>query len=432
MDCRTFERQLQLNIDGLLSAEAREEMLQHAQACPSCAALMQDMTDLHALLSRRLCAAEPPAGFAQAVMAALPELPARQAARTKVKRPVWQRWGAVAAAAVLLLAGGLYGLWPNGDGVQPEITVPGPGVVAGVPNPGPESGPDVTPPVQLPPQTPPKTDDPLPLDSADDDTEDPQAVDTPPTTDDPQGNPTVTLPPVIVAQDPQDNTEPYVGSLDLPRPALESAEVPQDDSVFLLTVLAAYEECDAVLPSLNKEGQVEFYTKYKNKTQLWTQTLGAEEGPQYQDNVTALPALTEITGSLDESAPDLSKVSAVSPDGRFIAVNRGGEQPGVWLYANTAAAETAEAAEAPPAEPLVEISALGGGKILCWSADSNKLLYTDSSGKLYVYYNFLKKVDVLYSGAVSCASWAADSKTVVFSGKTAKNAHSAVYSIIVP
>jgi hypothetical protein len=421
MDCRLFERQLQLDIDGLLSAKEREAMLRHAQICPSCATLMRDITEVDALLAARLSAVEPPAGFVQAVMAALPPSALKQAASTKFRRSLWRRWGTVAAAAALLVVGGLYSLWPAEDVDAPLVPAPGASVVA---TNNPDADPGLAQPLTPQPNTPGGKSPAI----QDDDPKDPPVDDQPQTVGDPEEDPVAVSvkPPVIAVVDPDDDIEPYVESLDLPHPAVES---PPPSGMFALTVLAAYEDCDAILPSLNEEGRVEFYTKYKNKTQLWTQSLSAEEKPQYQDKVNDLPALTEITGSLDESVPSLSKVSAVSPDGRFIAVNRNGEQPGVWLYANSAPAETT--GQKQP-EPLAEISAVGGGKVLCWSADSNKLLYTDSSGKLYVYYNFLKKIDVLYNGMVSCASWAEDNKTVVFSGKAEKATYSVVYSIIVP
>ena len=444
MDCRLFERLVQLDIDGLLSVSEREEMLQHAQACPSCAALLQEMTELAGLLSARLSAVEAPAGFAQAVMAALPQLPAKQVAVAKIRRPVWQRWGSIAAAAVLLLAAGLYGLWPAGQGDTPPGIPDDPTtIVADTPDPSQTDklpiAPDPIEPIPNPISDP--IDDPAdgpiqdPIQNTgdnEDPSKEPEAaepVDPPPV----EKPPVITPTPPIVGQTGAGEEEGTEYGLDLPASAFSLA---QPGGMFSLTVLAAYKDCDAILPSFTEGGLVKFYTKYKNKIFMWTQTLSAEAEPEYQDQVTALPTLSDITGSMDESATaGFSYVSALSPDKRYTAVNRSGEQPGVWRYRNIAPVPPEAAAEAPKQEQPdegLEISATGGGKVLSWSPDGNKLLYTDSAGKLFVYYIFERNIQSLYNGTVTCASWAKDSKTVVFSGKPEKKAFSAIYTIIVP
>ena len=439
MDCRLFARQVQLDIDGLLSAIEREDMLQHAQVCPSCAALLQDMTELAGLLSTRLKAVEAPAGFAQDVMAALPQLPAKRAAGFKVFRPAWQRWGVVAAAAALLLAAGLNGLWPGQPGETPPIIHENPApIVAADPGPGPlVQPPVVVGDIKPAPVSVPAPDDPT---QASGNTEEVAVDPTEPVDDDPPPAAEIpNLPPgQVVAETGEGEIvdEPFEGGLDLPASAFSLA---QPGGMFSLTVLAAYEDCDAILPSFNGDGLVNFYTKYKNKIYKWAQTVDAEAEPEYVDQVTALPALADLTGSMDESGTaGFSYISALSPDKRYTAVNCSGEQPGIWLYKNVMLPEaTPEASgQALPeqAQPNagLEISAAGGGKVLSWSPDGNKLLYTDNAGKLFAYYIYERNVQPLFGGTVTCASWAKDSKTVVFSGKIEKKAASAIYTIIVP
>jgi hypothetical protein len=446
MDCRFFERLVQLNIDGLLSAKEREEMQRHAQTCPSCAALLQDMTELEALLSTRLRPAAPPAGFARAVMAALPDAPAKRATGAKTRRrPIWWRFGTVAAAAALLLAAGLYSILPSHPGDNPPIDPPGPEIIV-ADNPIPNTNPG---PVE-PSSVDPKPNIPVPDPKGQDPEQDPHntgaVVDKPddPGTDEPPSAKPITqpIPEIIIEPDDSDDDDydRYEAAIDLPIPALNLADFlpPPVDGVFSLAVLAAYEDCDAILPSFDEAGTVVFYTKFKNKNHKWKQALNVEEEAEYLEQVTTLPALPEIMGSMEESATaGFSRITALSPDGRNIAVNQGGEQAGIWLHKKGAATvdespDKATQPELEQLEPGTRISAEGGGKILCWSPDSNKLIYTDSAGKLFVYHVFEKKIQLLYSGTVSCASWAKDSKTVLFSGKMDKKANSAIYTIIVP
>ena len=436
MDCRLFERQVQLNIDGLLSAKEREEMLQHAQVCPSCAAFLQDMTELSGMLTTRLRPMEPPAGFSRAVMAALAQPSAKQAPRPKVRRrPIWWRFGAVAAAAALLLAVGLHNIGPSQPGGNQNIIHQNPSTIIASNNPNSNTG------LVDSSKTNPSIID--PLSNPNHQGSEPNAgltgdVVEEPGDDNTEKEPETPVKTPIIASEPTvadigDDSAPFLGFLDLPLPADRS--LPSTEGAFSLTVLAIYEDCYAILPSITEAGVVEFYTKYKNKNHKWAQTLDAEEDAVHLEEVKALPTIAEIMGSVEESAAaGFSRVTAASPDGRNIAVNQAGEQPGIWLHKKSAASaeESLAQIEQEPAEPGLQIAAAGGGKILSWSPDSNKLIFTDNTGKLFVYYIFEKRTQLLYNGTVSCASWAKDSKMVVFSGKMEKKANSAIHTIIVP
>ena len=427
MDCRQFERQLQLYVDGLLSTNEREDVLLHAQTCPSCAALLQDMTELVGLLSANLCTLEPPAGFMEAVMVALPELYVKQVKRIKVSQPVWRRWGAVAAAAVLLVAAGVVSLLPGENlDLLPESD---PGSIVAETDQFPDDfivtyNPTITPTLtesddqsSLPDFTEIESVDEIDAEILDNILEDENPLQ--------MNEPTTNHDTIVIANN--EEPTPYEGNLDLPQPALDP---PQPGGKFSLTVLAAYKDCDAILPSFTKDGLVEFYTNYKSKNILWTQNITTEQEAQPQDHLKDLPTLTEITGSVDDSeTKGFSYIAALSPDARRIAVNCGGEQRGIWLYSNITPIE--EVWQVPKENGLA-VSILGGGKVLSWSPNSNKLLYTDESGQLFIYYIFEQRIDSLYNGIVSCANWAQDSKTVVFSGKMEKSQLSAIYTIIVP
>ena len=442
MDCRLFERRVQLYLDGLLSALEQEDMLLHAQVCPYCATFLQEMTDLNNLLCSRLTTVEPPVGFATTVMATLPDLyhttknPVEQLViANKIKRPVWQRWGTLAAAAALLIAVGVYSFWLNADTNTNTDTLfvnnPNANIIA--------KNEDIPAIIPTPQENQPSQltfDNPEAILEPDEqivitDLLDPQEVDAQQVEPQAEEAPnTITSTPIVVAE----IDEPFEGFLDLPSPAYEIDPPQLTNDMFTLSVLAAYKDCDAILPSLNKDGLVEFYTKYKNNTYCWTQSLTAQEDPEYQDQVKVLPAISEIIGNVDMSAiAGFPYISSVSPDGRLTVVNRGGEDPGIWLYTNTAQTEVNEEALIENNETGVKISASSGSRVLCWSADSNKLLYVDNAGKLFAYYLFApQNTMLLFEGIVDCASWANDSKTILFSGKPDKRSRSAIYSIIVP
>lgn len=427
MDCQLFERQVQRGLDGLLAAHEQADVQKHAAVCPSCAALLEDMTAVDGLLHMRLSAVEAPEGFAEAVMSALPAPYAKPVLRLVLPRQRWLRFGSMAAAAALLVGIGIYGFLPSSP--VADQTALGP-VDISIAERLPEANNDPQPPqpannYQLPARIN-SQQEPEPNPPGLGDVFSPQNSGQ--TEVNPQDDNPVAPPP----QDPRvaevEPPMPYSMPVGLSQPAYN----PKSEGVLALTLLAAYEDCDAVLPSLNKEGLVEFYIRYKGLTHLWTQTLDAQEAPVYVGQVKAMPSLFEIMGSTDESAAaGFTQVSAVSPDGRLLALNRGGEAGGLWLYNNPPAPEVPPAEE--PAEQGVSISGgLGGGKVLSWSPDGNKLLYTNAAGNLYVYYLAEDLPVPLYSGIVTCASWAGDSATVLFAGKENKEGRSAIYTIQVP
>jgi|GEM_PF-3510255 len=428
MDCKLFERQMQRSIDGLLTQRERQAMLQHAGHCPACAALLQDMTALDAALKAGLRAVEAPQGFAASVMTALPAPYTGQQRRRSFSSRQWLRYAGVAAAAVLLIAAGIFGLFSGGPGSNPLDDLGDPPTIAVVPPndiiiqpPGPETvEPTIEPDVIIPPEN----DDP----QSNDETVDPddsavtQIIEPKP------------QPPVIIAEsddddDVDDSNEPYIAAVELPRPAIDG-NAPRGEGAFALTLLAAFNDCDAVLPSLNSDGLVEFYMTYKGVHQLWTQALTAESEPEFKEKVKELPSLHTISRSVNESPKTKYPcVSAFSYDNRAKAVNRGGDMPGLWLYEDLASPE------APLKEETAKnITDLAGGTVLSWSADGNKLLFSDAADKLYVYYLHTAPALIvpLYDGAVSCAGWAGDSKKVLFAGKTEKDKHSGIYTIIIP
>ena len=104
------------------------------------------------------------------------------------------------------------------------------------------------------------------------------------------------------------------------------------------------------------------------------------------------------------------------------AINRGGEESGLWLLDLTDANATAA---------LID-SDNGGGKIVSWAPDSNKVLYTASDGSLHIYYPNENVILTLYNGETASVCWAGDSKNIVFSAMNADTGRLCIFSIIVP
>ena len=104
------------------------------------------------------------------------------------------------------------------------------------------------------------------------------------------------------------------------------------------------------------------------------------------------------------------------------AINCGGEDAGLWMLDLTNANAT----------PVLVDSNNGGGKIVSWAPDSNKVLYTSANGSLHVYYPNENVILDIYSGQTSYVCWASDSKNIVFSAMDDTTGHLSIFGVIVP
>lgn len=478
MDCQSFERQIHAYIDGMLSGSEQEALLRHAASCPNCAALLQEMQALEALLCVQLTQVDAPTGFAEQVMAALPPAYEKKPVQLKPrKRALWVRFGSIAAAAALLLAIGLTGLLPDlspgdnppenpplqiaaGDRTPPAVLLDPPG--AAIERLDPAETPDTNPVPhgrgqlpQLPAMPNPVDDTPAANNPAEAQPEQ-QPGDTPGDqpgdTSDGQLQPPVnngTDTPVTAENDPpteEGDPSPLV-SISLPLPAAISDDKVTYDSdpkgQFDLLLLAAHDTMDAVLPRLvvdEKSGAecIEYLTvtsrgEYFKHRQY---SLSAKESPAYVDKAISVPSVTGITKS--EEVNGFAALWALSPNGRKEAYNlASGSNPGIYIRDVEVLAEGQVAAALEQPEEVeaacVRVGA-GGGKVLSWSSDSNKLLYTDAAGLLFIYYPDNSKALPVFEGKVSCASWLPNSKKIVFAGTPTEpaGAYSNIYMVSVP
>lgn len=126
LDCTTVRQELSAYIDDELPSAERQEIEQHLAVCPSCFAEYIQLQATSAIL-RSLKEIEPPPGFKDRV---------KERLLKEGKRGIWQKalrrpWHSVAAAAaVLLLVAGAWGLLFDGGLARLPVDLTGPPTVA--------------------------------------------------------------------------------------------------------------------------------------------------------------------------------------------------------------------------------------------------------------------------------------------------------------
>lgn len=408
MNCEQVNILINKELDGRLNAAEREALLQHMEQCPDCAAEYAAYQRLDALLIQQIGAVEPPAELLRAVMSALPEHPVIP---MKPRRHI-ARWLAVGAVAAALLAATAFsGLFapeeeaplapvaPIAEQEQPEQSIPPvqPPVVA--------QDPTVPDPVQ------------------------PDPIEPPAEVDPPESDPE--QPPQQVAPPPQTYNN------GVPLPPVASGSITSGE--YELYTLASYEEYHALLPRIS-ENIVTYYVDADGVYLEYQVLLDGSAEPVFVGETESLPLPSGIAGFIDESAAfGFNSLSALSPDGKTVAVNQGGPEPGLYLLTVEEAAARAEKAKAEAVveeieeieetgeidesidneEPLpagpVPLDIHGGGNLLAWAPDGNKVLFSDADGALHLHYLAENITLTLYDSATAAACWAPDSQTVVFS-----------------
>ena len=459
MDCRSFEWQVQSYIDARLPVAEQQAFSQHIASCSSCADLLFDIQTLDGILVKELTLVDPPAGFITGVMAALP---ANNLVQLKPKKRQFQ-WvkSGMLAAAVLLLALGVSQIWP----AAPTVVAPGPdpsSIVAGttdnegiITQPLPTDCPyysDITAStdegsgsannleypynIEYPIDQADTTIIEEPTDQTDTTTIEEPADQTDATTEPEHNVPPVTNDPpptVVVAEVP--GTQ--IGTVEFPAPAYAA---PQQIGLITKTLLAAHPGKDAILPTINADGQVIYYTSSDGMYYRWRQSLSATGSAEYVAMVARadLPSSAAIMRSEDASAVlGYRAFTALSPDGRWQASNLGGDIRGTFLI-NRLVTVDGNVLPLFPERDLFDENdeplriGDGGGAVLSWSADSNKLLFTDANGNLFAYYIAERQVLTVFTGQVTSAHWLSDNRTVLLSGVPTGGTHSNIYTVLMP
>lgn len=343
MDCRKIEILIQMDIDQHLPEAWQQVLAEHISACPACAKANAELRAVDALLKEELPAVAPPADFAAAVMAALPEAEAAPKPQRRVRRFVMPA-ALTAVAAALILATGILGFW---DFQPTELQPP---QIAQVDPSAQQDDPELVNQVTKPPVQPEKLDpkpneDPNPDDPDQTDPEDPTQND-PVSNDDPL---------------PQDPLEQYLNGIEMPRVSSDN----RSQGSYSQITLASYSDCD-ILSLRVSNGLATFYIDVDGSYYEWQVPTDGLSPASAIGDVESLPS----TGGLGKAFSDaeISGFSAASPDGIYTAYN---QDDGLWL---------------DDGNDKKLLSELAGGQLVAWNADNDKLFFSDASGALHVYY----------------------------------------------
>ncbi len=400
MNCRDMEILIQKAIDNNLSAAGQKILHAHLAVCPTCRQLYQEYFELDQLLQNNLPQVDVPADLGEKVMSAINEAkvvplsPAGAGRNSTKKKLIVSRVALVAVAAALFLAVGFSGLFSN-ETNRGENFLP----IADLDEQDNPGGDEINTPGTI-------------------DTQDPGQEDITDPDVDPEGGNASDPNPSNGKPEKDTQNETYGGGIALPSVAYGGA----NHGSYSLYTLASHEEFDAILPMVSGN-TVTYYLNADGYYLEWQTDLGRGSEPSFAGEIESLPVGSAIAKFTDLSADyGYNYVVANSGDGMTRAINRGGDNSGLWLLDLTNSS----------AAPVLISNAHGGGDIVSWAPDSNKVLYTDAGGSLYVYYPNEKLVIDIYDGATSYVCWAGDSKNIVFSAVDSTTGRLSIFSVIVP
>lgn len=413
MSCNQWEEQIYLYLDGQLCAEQEQLLLAHIQQCESCARLFSEIEEINRLLKAETAVVDVPEDFSSRVMAALPDAPwkTKQTDEAQVVVPFakqsrskrrFTRWGTAVAAAVLVAAVGVGGLSEEGN--MPPVVLPGNVSVAdNQPSPNPQPSDENQSGETIDGQQAGNLPEPKP--------ETPVTV-----ADKPQQQPNN---PVTPPKEDTQNVQTVSGSGELKLPQVAAGK--EKTGIFSLLMLAACEDADVLNPVVVDGNTVEYYIRSAYGTSKWQSKVSTTEDPALVEENAKLGAAQGInTVTKAEWLTESAYTEAVSPLGDMTLLNSMAKDGGLWKITNS-----------EDGEPKLLYQA-SGGKILSWSPDGTKAVYTDTEGNLYLVYPTEEVIMLVFEGNVSSVAWGADSKMIAFSATTPESIYSAVYSADLP
>jgi len=369
MTCLQFEEQIFAYIDGMLDADSTARFLAHKEACAACRAALEEAESFEAGMFAALAPVEPPAGFAEQVMAKIAAEPAVVQPAAKVvkfpRRGIFATIGTVAAAAAIALAVGVADM----PAEQPPVQMA-------------EDPPAIVVPVEPKP-----------------------VVDEQPVVEKPVVSKPVAKPAPEVKPEPEE-VKVTVADIDLPQASFGAGS----EGEFSLRMVAALEGTDIYSPSLSADAHyATFYTRNEDVVYLWRSDLIEPGEPVLMDHCS-------LDGSLPATAAYTNAQSAIiSPDHSMLASNT---KEGVWC---SALGDNSD---------MWQLTEIGGGNLLTWSPNSAKILFTDAEGALFVGYPLEKLVLPICAGPVADIAWGADNSTVVFT--TDADGVLELFTVIIP
>ena len=381
MICHDMETLLNMQIDGMLSQSEQEQLLAHLKVCPQCAQLAREYAGLEQFLAQEITNVSVPDNFTEQVMARIAAEPTVLVPRKhkRTLRKGWHWMGGVAVAAALVFGAMVGGFFDQNqlisDGDSPQIAAKDPTqtVVA-----------DLFQKIEN------KYHSDLLAQKENNQVQDPVEENTP---EEEETENTTTV---------EEQPTTYGNGISLPKVAYGSTS--QD--AYALTTLAAIDEGDVVRPRINGN-TVTFYVKDGNTYLEYQMDISASEEPVFIGESEGLPSAAGVGKATDKG------YQATAADGT-IASN---QADGLWLSSNGEEAQLA--------------TANGGGSLVSWATDNNKVLFSTASGALCLYYRAENICLTLHDSAVTSASWGSDCKTIVFSA-TGSNGYSCIFKVTVP
>ena len=384
MDHSKFQLMIQQHIDNVLSPAEEEQLRQHLDVCPDCAAYLRDLTALDELLAAELTEVDPPADFAERVMDALPA-----AAAKKPRRRLYLVWGSVAAAA-LLLAAAVSGLFH-----QSETLAPPPPVAV-------DDEEDAARPELLLPNAPIVAENEVSGDTAETDNAEnsENKEDTAPPAPNEQGGNSNNPAPVQSA--PEENAPTYSGEHELPSVASGSHVA----SAYSTVTLASVANCNALRPQVNGS-VVTFYVDLDGTYLEWQVSADGSGNAVFLGESGGLPSHPGAGQyHCDESGSEWYSASTAS--GSYVADNS-------WsgLKVNGQ-----------------DVTSAGGGYLVSWAGDGSKVFFTDGGGTLRLYYP-AEGMLLDVASSVSSAVWYG-SNSIVMSAYDGSTGYYSIFRVSVP
>ena len=458
--CRDTAKLMDKRIIGRISLRDDQVLTDHLRQCPECAAEMKRRTDWEELLASSLTPVDVPGGFTDQVMSRIENLgdnraPLPLTRQVSLRGPAFKGLVAVAAATMLFWGVGTASGWeflpwvsvPDGDFSSgerptddPAVIVPGgeyphgPGTEPGgsAPGTGENGG-------QEPGQEP--TD---PSGDPGDAGSEPSEGGEEPTVTQPLEEDTTGgrggRPPQTPTEEPAEPTGPTTGDRDETDVDL-SGQTRLDETVRIaaqstglmsgtlpLQDVYVSREAEALAPSFGSDGEVIFFVKESGSTgfdmvelegdrSVSVMVEDVEENPY---RITREAVTVDRTGlTVEDGAvvykgrkltPSLADVQADmgrSPNGGLVAINARSDQSeveGLWITD-------------VKGEQLRKLSTRGGGRILGWSPDSDRVVFTDRTGDIYMSsirqdrtYLVANRGDMIQTAKVA---WSADGKRLL-------------------